>query len=338
MTCESYDVLRRSAGLLEAGNARSALAAFERYPDADRWSDRRYWLLVGLVRHALGGFHEAIAAANWALSVEPHDAQLYMIRFDAEREAGFLANAEVSVLTAIRLQPAEVTHHVAYAWLLASAGQLEKAGRVNAAARRMAAQHVEVVWQSAELARLQGRDAEAVALGYQSGNLGAGAAQARTFGTTAGRPRTRIRRVRHLKEFRDLVAGVGLDPDSVALSHHWLLQPLRFVERLGPVATPALLIAIAIVLLALNFVTAALTVAVVIWIVILYLALRGASRAAAAQVRPWRPTCERRPPVRRRTPGGANEDDSEWQRLTDVDGHLLRNRRCQVDLNPSSVG
>ena len=130
--------------LLEAGDARAALAALETYPDADRWSDRRYWLLMGLVRHALGEYHEAIAAANWALSVEPHDAQLHMIRFDAEREAGLLANAEVSVLTAIRLQPAEVTHHVAYAWLLTSAGQLEKAKRVNAAARRIAADHVEV--------------------------------------------------------------------------------------------------------------------------------------------------------------------------------------------------
>jgi tetratricopeptide (TPR) repeat protein len=271
MTCESYDVLRRSAGLLEAGDARSALAALERYPDADRWTDRRYWLLVGLVRHALGEYHEAIAAANWALSVEPHDAQLYMIRFDAEREAGLLANAELSVLTAIRLQPAEVTHHVAYAWLLASAGQLEKAERVNAAARRMAAQHVEVVWQSAELARLQGRDAEAVALGYQLLETSAPEPLRRGL---LGRLLVDLEREfegsDHLKESRDLVAGVGLDPDSVALSHHWLLQPLRFVEWLGPVATPALLIAIAIVLLALNFVTAALTVAVVIWIVILY--------------------------------------------------------------------
>ena len=271
MTCESYDVLRRSAGLLEAGDARSALAALERYPDADRWTDRRYWLLVGLVRHALGEYHEAIAAANWALSVEPHDAQLYMIRFDAEREAGLLANAEVSVLTAIRLQPAEVTHHVAYAWLLASAGQLEKAERVNAAARRMAAQHVEVVWQSAELARLQGRDAEAVALGYQLLETSAPEPLRRGL---LGRLLVDLERefegADHLKGSRDLVTRVGLDPDSVALSHHWLLQPLRFVEWLGPVATPALLIAIAIVLLALNFVTAALTVAVVIWIVILY--------------------------------------------------------------------
>jgi hypothetical protein len=48
------------------------------------------------------------------------------------------------------------------------------------------------------------------------------------------------------------------------------VQPYRFVEWLGPVATPALLIAIAILLLALNFVTAALTVAVVIWIGFLY--------------------------------------------------------------------
>ena len=271
MTCESYDVLRRSAGLLEAGDARAALAALEEIPDADRWSDRRYWLLMGLVRHALGEYHEAIAAANWALSVEPHDAQLYMIRFDAEREAGLLANAEVSVLTAIRLQPADVTHHVAYAWLLTSAGQLEKAKRVNAAARRIAADHVEVVWQSAELARLQGRDVEAVAQGYQLLETSAPEPLRRAL---LGRLLVDLERefegTDHLKESRDLVAGVGLDPDSVALSNHWLLQPFRFVEWLGPVATPALLIAIAILLLALKFVTAALTVAVVIWIVFLY--------------------------------------------------------------------
>ena len=117
----------------------------------------------------------------------------------------------------------------------------------------------------------------------------------------------------HLKESRDLVAGVGLDPDSVALSNHWLLQPLRFVEWLGPVATPALLIAIAILLLALKFVTAALTVAVVIWIVFLYgffaAPLARLLRRFAPGGRPAsgdRPFDDERPAGRTKTPNGSD--------------------------------
>jgi tetratricopeptide (TPR) repeat protein len=274
MTWESRNILMRSAGLLEAGDGRSALAELDKIPDAERWGDGRYWMLVALARHALGEYQEAIAAANWALSVTPHDAQLYTIRFDAERDAGLFAKAELSILTAIRLQPAEVRYHVAYAWLLASAGQLEKAERVNAAARRIAADHVEVVWQAAELARLQHRDVEAVAHGYQLLETSAPEPLRRAL---LGRLLVDLERefegTDHLKQSGDLVVQVGLDPDSVALSNHWLLRPYRFIEWLGPVATPALLIAIAILLLALNLVTAALTVALVIWVGFLFLFL-----------------------------------------------------------------
>jgi hypothetical protein len=60
-----------------------------------------------------------------------------------------------------------VQYHTAYAWLLASAGQLAKAERVNAAARRLADDDVDAAWQAAELARLQGKDEDAVRKGYR---------------------------------------------------------------------------------------------------------------------------------------------------------------------------
>jgi tetratricopeptide (TPR) repeat protein len=268
---ESFDVLRRAAGLLDRGDARTALAQLEGMPDADRWSDSRYWMLVALGRQTLGEYHEAIAAANVAISVEPYNPLPHTIKFDAERGAGLFANAERSILRAIQLQPADVTYQVDYAWLLAVGGQLEKAIRVNAAARQIVANHVEVVWQAAQLARLQGRDVEAVAQGYQLLETSAPEPFRRAL---LGRLLVDLERefegADHLTQSGDLVGQVGLDPDSVALANQWFMRPYRFVEWLGPVATPALLSAIAILLLALNFIAAALTVAVVIWIGFLF--------------------------------------------------------------------
>ena len=99
----------------------------------------------------------------------------------------------------------------------------------------------------------------------------------------------------------------------MALSNHWLLQPLRFVEWLGPVATPALLIAIAILLLALKFVTAALTVAVVIWIVFLYGFFAAPLARLLRRFAPGgppasgdRPFDDERPAGRTKTPNGSD--------------------------------
>ena len=257
--------------MLQNGDARSALTVLDSVPDAGRWRDSRYWALTALARHALGKNPEAVEAANWALSIEPHNAGLYAIRFDAERDAGLVPEAERSILTAIRLQPTDVTYQVAYGWLLASAGDLEKAGRVNAVARQNAPDDVDVAWQSAQLARLRGKDAEALAAGRQ---LLGFSERDPVKHALLGRLLIELEResegAAHLKQAGDFARAVGIDPQDVAVANHWLMRPYRLIERVGPVATPAILIGLAILLLAANLVTAALAVAAVIWIAFLF--------------------------------------------------------------------
>jgi tetratricopeptide (TPR) repeat protein len=271
VTKDSHSVLMRAATLLESGDARAALTAVERLAERERWNTSRYWVLVALARHALGEHRDSIAAANWALSIDPHDATLYGIRFDAERDAGLVPDAERSILAAIRLDPTEVTYQVAYAWLLASAGDLDKAQRVNAAARQNAPDDVHAAWQCAELARLQGKDAEALAAGRQ---LLASSGPDPLKRALLGRLLVQLERdsegADHLKEAGDFASAVGFDRDDVVVATHWLMRPYRLIERVGPVATPAILIAVAILLLAANFVAAALTVAAVAWIGFLF--------------------------------------------------------------------
>jgi tetratricopeptide (TPR) repeat protein len=271
VTRDSDAVLMRAAALLENGDARSALTTLECLPDEDRFKDSRYWVLTALVRHALGQNREAIAAANWALSIEPHEARLYAIRFAAERDAGLVPEAERSILAAIRLEPTDATYQVAYAWLLASAGHLEKARRVNAAARQNAPDNLEAAWQSAELARLQGKDAEALAAGRQLlASSGPDSVKRALLGWLLIRLERDSEAAVHLKEAGDFAKAVGIDSRDVAVATHWLMRPYRLIERVGLVATPALLIALAILLLAANLVTAALAVAAVVWIGFLF--------------------------------------------------------------------
>ena len=261
----------RAATLLENGDAPSALAALEHVTDAARWKDSRYWLLVAVARQALGENREAVAAANWALSIDPYDASLYAIKFEAERDAGLIPDAERSILAAIRLEPTEVTYQVAYAWLLASAGDLDKARRVNEAARHNASDHVEAAYQSAEFARLQGKDAEALAAGRRLlGSSGRDAFKHALLGLLLVQLERESEGGDHLKQAGDFANTVGIDQEDVAVATHWLMRPYRLIERVGRVATPAILIALAILLLAANLVTAALAVAALVWIGFLY--------------------------------------------------------------------
>jgi tetratricopeptide (TPR) repeat protein len=268
---DSHAILERSSQLLRTGAFKAALAELEQVPEADRWTESGYWTLMSVARLGLEEFSDAIAAANWGLSIQPHDARLFAIRFEAERAAGLIPAAERSILVAIRLRPQDVHYQVAYAWLLASAGQLAKAERVNVAARRLAEDDVDVAWQAAELARLQGNDAEAVGRGYRMLEASAPEPFKRALlGQLLVELERTFEGADHVRQSANSGVTGREAQDFAATLGHWLVRPYRIIERIGPVRAPALLLCVAILLLAFNLVTAALVVAAVMWILFLY--------------------------------------------------------------------
>ena len=152
------------------GRAAEAFALLEAVGEA-RWTSADYWVLRADVLLALGRAREAIEAANWGLSISPFSPVLFALRFDGELASERLADAERSILEAIRLTDRHPYLLFRFAELLVRAGQVDKAVQVNADARSRSPEEPRLIVQAAQLGYLRGDDAEAMRLARRAVEL-----------------------------------------------------------------------------------------------------------------------------------------------------------------------
>lgn len=224
---------------LHMGRPDAALEALARVggtaaENADAWR-LRAWALADLERHG-----EALEAARSGLRIEPDDTSLLALGSRAAAELGDLPEAERLVLAALRIDPDDAELLAQYSLLLVRGGQAKKAAAVLARAERIDPEDPTVVRAQALLAFLAGDDRDARRHGERiladvpddpvgHAVLGATASARGAAGTAS----------RHLDEtarydVRDH-ATAALAREA-RIEAHWLLWPMRLVNRFGPAA------------------------------------------------------------------------------------------------------
>ncbi len=153
--------LEKARFLLISGRAAEALETLESI-GRTRWKLAFYWVLRAETFLALNRPTEAVEAANWGLSIEPFSPLLFGLRYECEWACGRLSDAERSILEALRLSDFDPRYLSRYSALLAAAGQVDKALRVNADARTKSPDDDQLFLQAAHLEYLAGNDTAAL--------------------------------------------------------------------------------------------------------------------------------------------------------------------------------
>jgi tetratricopeptide (TPR) repeat protein len=155
-------VIQLASVQLEQGNAARALATLEQGGGA-LLEEPSYWFHRAWALYDLKRTQESITAARKGLALQPNGAwTLFILALSQERLEKF-ADAETSLLSALRLAPENPAFLTRYALLVAKAGQWEKAERLQAEAERIAPNHSGVKENRTKLAFILGDTHRAVA-------------------------------------------------------------------------------------------------------------------------------------------------------------------------------
>jgi tetratricopeptide (TPR) repeat protein len=180
---------------------------------------------------------EAAETARQALAEEPDDPEILMLLALAEWKLDNHAEAERAVLAALELTPDEPALLCVYAHVVASAGQLDKAERLAERAASVDPENAYVARTRAEIAYLQGRDADVQRHGHDALALEADDPQTHAIlgATDAERGRARLAE-RHLRTSAELDPSVEHYAEAaraVAVATHPLMLPLWPIQRFG---------------------------------------------------------------------------------------------------------
>jgi tetratricopeptide (TPR) repeat protein len=200
--------------------------------NADAWR-LRAWALADLERH-----REALEAARSGLRIEPDDTYLLALGSRAAAELGDLPEAERLVLAALRIDPDDAELLAQYALLLVRGGQAKKAAAVLARAERIDPENGTVVRAQAMLAFLAGDDRDARRHGERIlADVPDDPVGHAILGATASVRGAAGKASRHLDEtarydVRDNATAAAAR--EARIEAHWLLWPMRPVNRFGP--------------------------------------------------------------------------------------------------------
>ncbi len=243
---------------LDMNRPAEALHALDRGGDGSIEREE-FWSLRSRALLQLDRHGEAVKAAREGLSRHP-DSMLLLVRLcDAEAAQGHVSEAERAILQAIHLEPEHPDLIARYALLVAQGGQFDKADKLLEEAARLDPDSRYVAWAGARVSYLRGDDRRALVQGrevlardaddpYAHALLGASlAARGRTTGAS-----------RHFRTAAELDPGDVDITDaarSIAADTHWLMAPLRPLQRFGPVAVWIAAVVTMLVLQSLGFST-----------------------------------------------------------------------------------
>jgi tetratricopeptide (TPR) repeat protein len=211
-------------------------------------------------------FRDARNAAAQGLEQTPESTMLLGLVARCEAELGNLAAAERAVLQALRLEPEDVSRLCQYADLCARAGDLAKAERLVERATRIAPESPAVLGTRAKLAYLSGDNQRLLADSARlleddpesvAGHAFRGVALADQGGVAGAE--------RHMSQ---VAATLPADGDAAAAARevrvaaHWLMWPLRPLQRYSPGAIWLTVMAATVVLAVLEQLTAMIGLAV----------------------------------------------------------------------------
>ena len=189
--------------------------------------------LLDLERYA-----EALESAQAGLRIDPDDTWVLALGARAAAERGDLAEAERLLLAALRLDPEDAELLAQYALLLVRGGQSGKAAAVLARAERLDPEDATVARAQALLAFLSGDDRGARRHGERilADDPGDPVGHAVLGATASSRGAAGVA-TRHFDETAryDVTDRWAVDAAREArIQAHWLLWPMRVVNRFGP--------------------------------------------------------------------------------------------------------
>lgn len=159
---EQLKVIQMASLQLQQGNAARALATLEQGGGAIL-EEPSYWFFRAWALYDLKRTQESVTAARKGLALDPNGPWTLFILSLSQIRLEKLADAENSILAALRLEPENPTFLTQYALMVAKVGQWEKAEQLQAEAERIAPNHSSVRENRTRLAFILGDKKSATA-------------------------------------------------------------------------------------------------------------------------------------------------------------------------------
>lgn len=222
---------------LELGRPEQSLSALQR-ADEDQLENPFYWYLRGQALYDQALFEEAAESTRKGLALAPEAVYLLYLLCNIEAEQKNLVAAEEAILKALHQKPDDPQLLCRYAILIAQGGQLDKAERLLVRARQTDPEHPAAIRTEMILSYLRGSDKEVVRSGEAALSSDPEDAYMHYLVGQA------LAEQGHVKETERFLSGAArLEPGDRELTDaalnarflaHWLMIPLRPVERFGP--------------------------------------------------------------------------------------------------------
>ncbi|MEW5986407.1 MAG: tetratricopeptide repeat protein [Chloroflexota bacterium] len=222
---------------VETGQPQRALTHLDR-ANADQTDNPFFWYVRGQALYDLEEFDSAIQAVHKGLTLAPEAIFLLYQLCNCQSRQGNLAAAERTLLKALQQAPEDPELLCRYAILVSEGGQLDKAEQLVEEAARFDPEHPAIARTQATLAYLTGHDRQAAEASrrtllsnpddiYGQYMLGVSLAAEGRVGDADVYLRTAAR----LDPLNEAITSTTRHSRLIA---HWLLWPLRPVQRFGP--------------------------------------------------------------------------------------------------------